>query len=78
MYRQENSFKMKAKETTELKKEIQNISKRFKGNEQVKEYEKSLESFKELVKKGYAKERGNNLFSITEQTNNFVVFNIQN
>ncbi len=69
---------MKAKETTELKKEIQNISKRFKGNEQVKEYEKSLESFKELVKKGYAKERGNNLFSITEQTNNFVVFNIQN
>ena len=75
-FRQENSFKMKNKETEILKKEIKEISKKFKDDKRIKEYEKSLNSFKELVQKGYAKERGNNLSSITEQTSNIVTFNI--
>lgn len=76
LFRQENSFKMKNKETEILKKEIKDISKKFKDDKRIKEYEKSLNSFKELVQKGYAKERGNNLSSITEQTSNIVTFNI--
>ena len=76
LFRQENSFKMKNKETEILKKEIKEISKKFKDDKRIKEYEKSLNSFKELVQKGYAKERGNNLSSITEQTSNIVTFNI--
>lgn len=76
LFRQENSFKMKNKETEILKKEIKDISKKFKDDKKIKEYEKSLNSFKELVQKGYAKERGNNLSSITEQTSNIVTFNI--
>ncbi|UKY84523.1 hypothetical protein [Elizabethkingia anophelis] len=67
---------MKNKETEILKKEIKDISKKFKDDKRIKEYEKSLNSFKELVQKGYAKERGNNLSSITEQTSNIVTFNI--
>lgn len=76
MFRQENSFNMKKKDTEIFKKEIKNISKKFKNDERLKEYEQSLESFKKLVQKGYAKERGNNLLSITDQTNNVVIFNI--
>jgi hypothetical protein len=52
---------MKKKDTEIFKKEIKNISKKFKNDERLKEYEQSLESFKKLVQKGYAKERGNNL-----------------
>lgn len=76
LFRQENSFKMKNKKTEILEKEIKDISKKFKDDKRIKEYEKSLNSFKELVHKGYAKERGNNLSSITEQTNHIVTFNV--
>lgn len=76
MSKQENSFKMKKNQVEILEKEITNISKKFEGDEKIKEYEKTLDSFKKLVQKGIVKERGNKLLSITEQTNKPVAFNV--
>lgn len=67
---------MKKRQTEVFEQEINTISKKFKSDDKIREYEKSMDSFKELVQKGIAKERGNNLLSITEQTNKPVAFNV--
>jgi coproporphyrinogen III oxidase-like Fe-S oxidoreductase len=50
---------------------------KFKKDENVQQFEKAKKSFKELVEKGYIKERGNNLLSISDFGNARVIFNIK-
>lgn len=58
-----------------LEQTLKNVSKDFETNKEVKEFEKALENFKDLVSKGIAKKRGNNLISITESHRNIESIN---
>ena len=46
--------------------ELAALRSKFADDEKVKEFEKSLANFEELVKKGYAKKRGNHLISVSD------------
>lgn len=53
--------------------------KKFKDELSVKRFEESKEEFKELVKRGVAHERGNNLLSTSDaHIKKRVVFNVNN
>lgn len=58
-----------------LEQTLKNISKEFKTDKKVKEFEKALEDFKDLVSRGIAQKRGNNLISITESHRNIELIN---
>lgn len=51
-----------------IKESVSIAEKKFKEENAVKEFEKSKNEFKELVSKGFAQERGNNLYQF--QTSN--------
>ncbi len=60
-----------------IKESVSIAEKKFKEDNAVKEFEKSKNEFKELVSKGYAQERGNNLLSISDiKTISKIAFNI--
>jgi hypothetical protein len=61
---------------TLLKASIALAEDKFKQDNIVRQFEKSNENFKELVKKGLVKERGHNLLSISDsQSISRTVFN---
>lgn len=66
---------MREKTDKAAEKIVKSISGKFIQDSQVKEYEKNLSTFKDMVQKGYIKERGNNLAPITDKTSNFISFN---
>lgn len=67
---------MRVKTDKAAEKIVKSVSAKFSKDSKVKEYETTLNTFKDMVKKGYIKERGNNLAPITDKTSNFVSFNI--
>ncbi len=59
-------------------KTIKIVNKSFGGSKEVKAFERSNKEFKELVQKGLAKERGNNLLSSSDaHMKTQVYFNIR-
>lgn len=58
-----------------LEQTLKNVSKEFETDKKVEEFEKALENFKDLVRKGIAQKRGNNLISITESHRNIELIN---
>lgn len=58
-----------------LEQTLKNVSKEFETEKKVEEFEKALENFKDLVNRGIARKRGNNLISITESHRNIELIN---
>ena len=50
-----------------LKESLSLAEKKFKEDNVIEQYEKAMKEFKELVKKGLARERGHNLLSISDK-----------
>lgn len=67
---------MENQKNLQIEEKIIEITQSFKNDSKLKEYEDQLTLFKEMVNKGYVKQRGNNLLPITEKTNNYVSFNL--
>ncbi|TVR77813.1 MAG: hypothetical protein EA412_10060 [Chitinophagaceae bacterium] len=57
---------MKTKIDKQVEAAIKKSEIKFKGSELIDKYEDALKKFEELVDKGVAKKRGNNLISITD------------
>lgn len=58
---------MESKIETLLKESLVLAEKKFKGDSTAQKFEKTKSEFKELVVKGLAHERGNNLLSISDK-----------
>lgn len=63
LFRPENSFSMKSKIENQLAESLSFAEKKFKNDDSIQQFEKSLKEFKELVAKGVVRERGYNLLS---------------
>ena len=77
LFKLANSFKnMESKIEVLLKESLSLAEKKFKEDSVAKNFEKTKNDFKELVLKGIAHERGNNLLSLSD-TKSFprIVFN---
>lgn len=68
---------MESKIETLIKESISLAENQFKGENNTQLFERADEEFKDLVQKGYAHKRGNNLLSISDiKSISKVVFNI--
>ncbi len=59
-----------------LVKESLIIAENIFKNDDIQQFEKSKEEFKELIQKGFAHERGNKLLSISDKIDMHVNFNV--
>jgi len=70
---------MNSKIENVLKKSLSLAEKKFKGDNTAEQFEKSNKDFKDLVSKGFVRERGYNLLSLSDNNSApRIVFNAKN